>query len=548
MLRFPFLLFSLLAFSLASAKAFSEYLIAADTVFLSDYTKTLGGTVYGNDIEIGADAKVYGSVSAGSKCFLRERASISDTLSFPFASPCSRQNGVAIGKEISGKAEYSKTETASFSAGSQNISVSIGADYAIPPGSHGSLVIDARSTVRLQSGTYAFSSIHTEPDVKWHFDLSNGPAKIYVLDGIRFADRNVFSIAGGNPSEIEWTVAGGNLDLGTDGKFFGRFTAPSSYVRLAPRSHVVGGIEARRFQMEPQSTVSMEPRAEEISHSEHNFGPFWNKNNFRYLSAQPASVSSVEMHVYPGNFTAKVNGGSGRTVSLPNPQQTVSVSVSRPFVADFPPEAFSSTYSFAFNKTPNYRIYWHPGSPCSYGCDGLSGEKAVRQLSQALSLAQKNGMEVKMSGGEWEVTDEHRIFPVGFELVGNESPFWELSSFSDVPVLNARSHAVEIAGRSPRRLTGLHITGGTNSALKASTEKLELVSMAFTGNSSNGNGGSLSYGGRGLLIGKVLLFENSKGRKGGGAFIGGNAEIEDLACSGNTATAGEGGCLLVQGT
>ncbi|MDR0517490.1 MAG: hypothetical protein LBH25_10655, partial [Fibromonadaceae bacterium] len=39
-----------------------------------------------------------------------------------------------------------------------------------------------------------------------------------------------------------------------------------------------------------------------------------------------------------------------------------------------------------------------------------------------------------------------------------------------------------------------------------------------------------------------------KGRKGGGAFIGGNAEIEDLACSGNTATAGEGGCLLVQGT
>ncbi|MDR0517836.1 MAG: hypothetical protein LBH25_12405 [Fibromonadaceae bacterium] len=244
MLRFPFLLFSLLAFSLASAKAFSEYLIAADTVFLSDYTKTLGGTVYGNDIEIGADAKVYGSVSAGSKCFLRERASISDTLSYSFSSPCSRQNGIAIGKEISGRAEYSKTETASFSAGGQNISVSIGADYAIPPGSHGSLMIDARSSVRLQSGTYAFSSVHTEPDVKWVFDLSNGPAKIYVADGIRFADRNAFSIVGGNPSEIEWIVAGGNLDLGTDGKFFGRFTAPSSYVRLAPRSHVVGGIEA----------------------------------------------------------------------------------------------------------------------------------------------------------------------------------------------------------------------------------------------------------------------------------------------------------------
>jgi predicted outer membrane repeat protein len=364
---------------------------------------------------------------------------------------------------------------------------------------------------------------------------------------VRIADRNEFSITGGSPSEIEWRVAGGAIDLGTDGKFFGRFMAPNSYVRLAPRSHIVGGIEARRFQMEPQSTVSMEPRAEEISHSEYNFGPFWHRSNFRYISVQPLSVNSVEMYVYAGSFNIRVDGKASRNVNLEKAQQTVSVSISRPFVADFPTEAFSSAYLFAFNKTAKNRIYWHPSSPCSYGCDGLSEDKAVRLFSQALALAQKDGLEIKMAGGVWEATKEHSVFPVGLELIGNESHFWELSAFSDIPVLNVKNHHIEIAGKSPRSFKGLHITGGTNGALSASVEKLLLSSMAFTNNASGGNGGALNYTGKGVFTGRTLLFENSKGGKGGAAFLGGNADMEDIVCSGNSAS-GEGGCLFVQDT
>jgi predicted outer membrane repeat protein len=544
---FKFLLLPLLALALVSAKNFDDYLIAADTVFLSDYTKTLGGEIYGGNIEIGADAKVYGNVSVGSKCFLRERASISDTLASSFATPCSKQNNVTVGKEIFGTAEYEQTKIGYFSAGSQNISIAIGADELLFSGTYGNIKIDARSKIRLQSGTYTFSSIHTEPDVKWIFDLSNGPVKIYVLNGIRLADRNVFSITGGNPSEIEWRVAGGTLDLGTDGKFFGRFIAPNSQIRLAPRSHIVGGIEARRFQMEPQSTVSMEPRAEEISHSEYNFGPFWYRNNFRYLSAQSFSINSVEMYVYAGNFDIRVDGKTSRNVNLEKTQQTVSVSISRPFVTDFPSEAFSSTYIFAFNKTAQTRIYWHPSSPCSYGCDGLSEDKAVRLFSQALALAQKDGLEIKMVGGVWEATKEQSVFPVGLELIGNENHFWELSAFSDIPVLNVKNHPIEIAGKSPRSFKGLHITEGINGAFSASVDKLALSSMAFTNNAFSGNGGALNYKGKGMFTGRTLLFENSRGGKGGAAFLGGNADIEDVVCSGNSAS-GEGGCLFVQDT
>jgi len=529
--------------SSSATKDFDNYLISADTVFLSDYSKTLGGGIYGSTLEIGADAKVYGSVFAGSKCFLRERASISDTLAS--ISPCAKQNGIAIGKEILKKTDYAHTEIGNIPVGSQSKFVAIGANEQLQPGAYGNLNIDARSTIRFQSGSYAFSSINTEPDVKWHFDLTNGPVKIYVLGNIRFADRNVFSISGGNPSEIEWHSAGGTIDIGTDGKFFGRFIAPNSRVRLAPRSHVIGGIEARHFQMEPQATVSMEPRAYEISHSEYNFGPFYDKNIFRYRSALPLSASSVEMHVYAGNFGVKVDGGDSRSVNLEKTSQTVSVRISRPFIADFPVEALSSTYNFSFNKTSNNRIYWNPYSPCASNCNGNSAETALRLFSLALAEAQKNGLEIKMTGGVWEVPAEHGVFPVGLELVGNENPFWELSSFSDIPTLNVKNTLIEIAGKSPRRLTGLHITGGMKGALKASSEKLELFSMAFTNNVSSSDGGALHYGVNGLLIGKILLFENSKGNKGGAAFIGGNAEIENLVCSGNSAE-GDGGCLFVQ--
>jgi predicted outer membrane repeat protein len=524
---------------------FNDYLISADTVFLSDQTKTLGGDIYGNVLELGADTKIYGNVSANAKCFLRERANISGSMSFPFS--CTKQNGIVIGKEIKASTNYAHTAIGSVSASSQNKSVAIGADEQLLPGAYGKLHTDARSTVRLRSGSYVFSNIHTEPDVKWVFDLTDGPVKIYVLDGIRFADRNTFSITGGNPSEIEWIVAGGNIDIGTDGKFFGRFIAPNSYVRLAPRSHVVGSIEARRFQMEPQATVSVEPKADEISHSEYNFGPFWNKNNFRYRSALPSSIGSVEMYVYVQNLGFTVNGGENRNVTLDKTSQKISVRITRPFMADFPSEAFASVYEFAFNKTSNYRIYWNPSSPCVSNCVGSSEETALRSFVDALKEAQKDGLEIKMTGGVYEILKEYSIFPVGFELIGIEKPFWELESFSEVPVLNVKNTSIEIIGKSPRRLAGLHVTKGTDGALKASTEKLELFNMAFTQNESANDGGAVYYGGKGIFVGRTLLLENGKsGKAAGGMFVDGDADIENLVCSGNSAELA-GGCMSVQG-
>jgi predicted outer membrane repeat protein len=117
-----------------------------------------------------------------------------------------------------------------------------------------------------------------------------------------------------------------------------------------------------------------------------------------------------------------------------------------------------------------------------------------------------------------------------------------------VPVLNVKNGPIEVIGKSPRRLAGLHITKGTDGALKASTEKLELAGMAFTQNESKADGGAVYYGGKGDFVGRTLLLENGRsGKAAGGIFIDGNADIENLVCSGNSAELA-GGCLSVQGS
>jgi hypothetical protein len=121
-----------------------------------------------------------------------------------------------------------------------------------------------------------------------------------------------------------------------------RLVAPSAFVRIPSRSHLVGAVYANRFQIEPQSTVSQEPRATEISHSEEHFGPFFEPGVFRYASQLPLSASAIEMFVYADNAQFKVNGETSTIVELPSSNVTANISLTRNMISGFPAEAFSS--------------------------------------------------------------------------------------------------------------------------------------------------------------------------------------------------------------
>lgn len=551
------------------------YVVVADMVDFRDNSMSLGD-VFGQNLELGVDSKIYGNVDASNHCFLRERANISGDLRY--TSQCEEQNGV--GAKTKSKATLSKpvVDIPNIVAGITPISVGLDQNITVSPNKYGTFYANARSKIHLSSGSYTFQNIFTEPDAEFTFDLTSGPITVNVLGNVRFGDRNTFSITGGNPSEILWNVAGENVDMGTDGLYFGKFVAPSAFVRIPSRSHLVGAVYANKFQIEPQSTVSQEPRATEISHSEEHFGPFFEPGVFRYVSQLPLSASAIEMFVYADNAQVKINDGTSPVVELPSSNGTVNIRLKQKQISGFPAQAFGCNYVFSFTKSTNYRIYWNPQTQCKQGCDGTTAATAVGDFATVLEIAKSTGREINMVGGIWDVTQNYTdgIVPwnVGFELVGYTGNIWDLSSASSMPTifLGETSH-IQIYGKSPRSLTGFWIGNGYNknrggaiasesrhitlrnmllSAHKSdmdggalfAADTLDMYNVHFKNSLSKGNGGAIYTEGL-IRMQNVIFDKNIAAGNGGASYSSDNAFVQNAIFSQNESN-GEGGAWFAQ--
>ena len=530
-----------------------DYAVIANEVDFRPFSMALGD-IFGAKLLLGADSKIYGNVDASNECALYERAYMEGNLQY--SNPCMEQNNVvALSKK---QASLVKPVVAlpEFSAGVEPISVNLDESVILPPGDYGTFYANARSKVTFSSGSYTFQSFFTEPDANFTFDMTSGPVSIAVAGNVRFGDRNRFAIIGGSPNEISWKIAGTSVNLGTDGLYFGSIIAPAAYVNVPSRSHLVGGVYANKFRIEPQSTVSQQPRIDEISHSEEHFGPFFEPGVYRYRSVLSMTTESVEMYVYSKNSNVKINGGDSKIVNLSGSNTMVNVSVSRDMISGFPVEAFSSNYRFEFVKSSNYRVYWNPQSSCREGCDGSSISTAIGDFETALEIAKTTGREINMAGGTWNAAAKYSdgIVPwkVGFELVGYTGDIWELNSEDDLPLvhLGEASH-IEIEGRSPRSLVGLRIANGMNvdngGAVNAKNDVLNISNAIISDSRSNGDGGALFVTGT-LNLENVRFSGNISAGDGGAVVANGDANILNVIFVGNLSNKNGGAVELAAGS
>ena len=369
------------------ANVSQEFLIAADVVDLRDNSMALGD-VYAKSFELGVNAKVYGKVDVYNECFLRDRSYVSDLLRY--GNKCTEQNQVAVSKSKADLTEYSMS-ISPINPNSTNVSIGNNNQQTILPGVYGKLQAYSNTTMNFSSGTYVFKGFKTEADAKIILNLSEGPIHIKVSNNVRFGDRNKFEVIGGNPSEITWEVSGNSVDFGTDGKYLGRFIAPQAHLRIPSRSHLVGGLYAQKLTLEPQSTISEEPKATEISHSEEYFAPFFDKNIYRFTTVLSPSIADLEMYVYAPGLGVKINGKTNTKISTLSYNQMVKIDLTRNQISGFPQEAFNSTYYFNFKKSPEYKIYWNPQSGCAQNCDGTTLENALSDYKTVINTFLNTG-------------------------------------------------------------------------------------------------------------------------------------------------------------
>lgn len=528
-----------------------NYVVVAEEVDLRDASMALGN-IFGTKLELGVESVVYGDVDASRECFLRDRSRVDGNLRY--AVPCTEQKNVVAKSMSLARVEKPIVGLPEVGYGVAPVSVGLDETISLPPGKYGVFYANARAKVRLSSGVYSFQKIFIEPDVEMNFDLCSGPISISVATDVRFGDRNHLDVSGGNPSEISWNIAGSTVDFGTDGKYFGKFIAPAAYVRIPSRSHLVGGVYAAKFLMEPQSTVSQEPRANEISHSEEHFGPFFNPGIFRYKSVLPVTASSVEMFVYVENASYKINGAKNTIVALPSSNGTVKISVARDLISGFPAEAFRSSYVFDFSKSANYRIFWNPQTSCKQGCDGASLATAVDDFEKAVAIAQATGREINLPKGLWDVSQNFSegVVPwkVGFELVGYTESIWNLGSANNLPIifLGENTH-IQIEGKSPRSFTGFMIGNGSNEenggAIASNAQSLKLKNILFSGSKSNKNGGAI-YSSGDVNIENIHIKNNYAKENGGAIYIDGTLNAKNVVMN-NNFVGGNGGAIYSSG-
>ncbi len=535
-----------------SIRKFTDYLAIADTAEFSDNTMALGD-IFATSFQLGADSKIYGNTDISSECNLRTKALITGDLRYK--NPCNTQTGATAAsmKEASLTKPSITYPVLAFSDSAKAVNIS--KSETLLPGEYGALNAKKRAKIKFSSGSYKFQSIYTDPDVQLSFDLSSGPITIDIANNIHFGNKNKFAINGGNPSEITWNVAGKSFEMGTDGLYFGTVTAPNASVSIESRSHFVGSIYANKLTLSPKSTISREPRAEEISHSEEHFGPFYEPNTFHYRSVLPTTAKTVEMYVYAKDSKVKINGKESAKIDLDASSATVNIAISRNKITGFPAEAFSSNYVFNFEKNDSYRIYWNPQSPCSQGCDGTTPATAIGDFNAVLEAAQKTGREINITSGTWNAAETFAdsVVPwkVGFELVGYTGDIWQLKTENDMPLIElGKSAHIEIEGRSPRSLTGLRIANGFNKAnggaILASNQKLTIKNATFADSKSNAEGGAI-YATDTLNLENIRFSGNAALGDGGAVAANGETRMLNVVYTGNK-SAKNGGAVKLAGS
>lgn len=530
----------------------SDFLIIADSIDISDNSMILGD-VFGTKFQLGADSKIYGNVDASNGCTLRAKSHINGNLRY--GAPCNSETGATAAsmKQIASEKPAATFPTLTFSDSLKPINLS--KHTTLIPGEYGNFTAKSKIRVTLTSGTYSFQNFKTEPNVQLIFDMESGPITINVANDVNLGNRTNFKINSGNPSEITWNIAGKSVKMGTGCLFYGSITAPNAFVNIESRSHLVGSVYANKLAVAPKSTISREPRAEEISHSEEHFGPFFEPNIFHYRSVLPTTAKSVEMYVYAPNAKVKINGKESAKVELSTATTQVNVTVTRDKITGFPNEAFSSNYTFNFEKNDNYRIYWDPQSPCSQGCDGTTTATAIGDFATVLETAQKTGQEINIVHGTWNAADNYSdgIVPwkVGFELVGYTGDIWQLKSENDMPLIDlGKSHHIEIQGRSPRSLVGMRIANGFNKAnggaIKASNQKLTIKNAVISDSKSNAEGGAI-FATDSLNLENIRFSGNSALSDGGAVAVNGETKMLNVVYTGNK-SAKNGGAVKLAGS
>jgi|GEM_PF-2651985 len=228
------------------------------TVTLSGSPAQVSNTGSGQS-EVGVDA-VVGSLTSQGGVFLRNRAKVQGNLRT--GATVTTQQGATVTGRTEQRATLTPYTTVSWNVDFGNraggdVTVSPDQSKTLTPGSYGAVSVYARSTLRLSTGTYAFSSLAFESGGKIELDDSFGWVGIYVRSSMSYRG-TITTVRGGEPA-LFMGYAGTNA-VTIDTPLHGTFVAPFATINLASvSSGHFGAVFAKSIEAYPDSRITQSP-------------------------------------------------------------------------------------------------------------------------------------------------------------------------------------------------------------------------------------------------------------------------------------------------
>lgn len=199
-------------------------------------------------LELGVGAVLDGNASVAGDATLRDRSSITGTLTI--SGSVLPQNSFKVGAQVNvSSLTLPAIPTQTFMSGSGTLEVPNDSTRTLSPGSFGDATIRARSATTFTAGTYNFASLNIEPGTVIHFDTSAGPININVAASVNLQGPIDFGTATGN--RVALYSNGCNVTISGAIQFPGTITAPHAQIITRNNAAIQGCVWGRQVELGP---------------------------------------------------------------------------------------------------------------------------------------------------------------------------------------------------------------------------------------------------------------------------------------------------------
>ena len=231
----------------------------------------VGNAVYGKErVEIGARSKVFGgNIGSGDYLFidndvtvhdesipelriaakntiqLGDRDSLYANVHYGEMLNWNHQDYVRYSEKLESVGAYD-LDFGNMSVGTNNVTVKNDSSLTLAPGKYKDVMVRARGTLHLSSGSYYFRKLTLEPTTVLDIDQSQGHVKIYVQSELNIFDNMQMRGDSLSKNFVLWNLnQTSSTRLGTGSQLIGIFVAPKARIELGHRSVLRGVIYAR---------------------------------------------------------------------------------------------------------------------------------------------------------------------------------------------------------------------------------------------------------------------------------------------------------------